>query len=110
MLADVQLKQVRSKKRRRLDDFFFLFYLPINFLLIYWPIPFILPYEPVIKDKHWFRWQETNGPEMWLTLHILLAAVLGAIVYWGARECYRPSRFLWLPVGLGIISLFPYWG
>ncbi|MFT3882597.1 MAG: hypothetical protein QM703_23460 [Gemmatales bacterium] len=110
MLADVHLKRVHKSKRRRLDDFFFLFYLPLNFFLIYWPIPFIFPYEPDIKDKHWFRWQETNGPEMWLVFHLLMAAVIGMVVYWSACKCYRPSHFLWLPVGLGIISLFLYWG
>jgi hypothetical protein len=110
MLADVQLKRVRRKRRRRLDDFFFWFYLPLNFILIYWPFPFIFPYQPEIKDKHWFRWHESNGLEIWLTLHILLAAVIGYVVYLGASKCYRPRRFIWLPVGLGIISLFIYWG
>ncbi len=108
MLADVQLKRVRRSKRHGYEAFFYLFYLPVNFLLIYWPIPFILPYEPVIKDKHWFRWQETNGPSMWLIFHILLAAVIGSVVYWCSGKCYRPGRFLCLPRGLGFISLILY--
>lgn len=108
MLADVQLKRVRKSKRRRLDGFYYWFYLPLNFLLIYWPIPFIFPYQPEIKDKHWSRWQETNGPEMWLIFHLVLAAVVGMVVYWLARRCYRPSRFIWLPVILGCLSLLIY--
>jgi len=109
MLADVQLKRVRSKKRRRFDGFFYWFYLPLNFVLIYWPFPFIFPYQPDIKDKHWFRWQEINGSEMWFIFHLFLAAVVGYAVYLGARKCYRPSRFIWLPVSLGFISLILYW-
>jgi len=110
MQPNVQLKRVRRRQGPRYDRFFYWFYLPLNFLLIYWPIPFVFEFHPEVKEKFLYRWRDNNGPELWFLFHVMLAVLIGFIVFWSARQCYRPSRFIWLPVILGIISLFIYWG
>ena len=109
MQANVQLKRVSRRRQKRPDAFFYLFYLPLNLLLVYWPIPLAFPYMPNIKDKNILRWQESYGPELWILFHVMLAIVLGLVVYWCARWCYRPSRFNWLPIILAFVSLLIYW-
>jgi hypothetical protein len=44
-----------------------------------------------------------------MLFHVILAALIGLIVYWCSRSCYRPSRFIWLPLALGSISLMLFW-
>lgn len=109
MLADVKLQRVSRRKKNRYDWFFFVCYFPLNLLLAYWPIPFVFPFAPSIKEQYLSEWHTSSRPELWALFHLILAILIGLVVFWLAQRCYRPNRFIWLPVLLTLASTLIYW-